>query len=186
MPGTVDTIDIGQGIKYAKVSSRLAAFHESNPECHIATQCEFKEGYALFSAKVTTKKGTFTGHSMAKVSSGGKKAFEKQETIAVGRALAFAGYLSSGDIASQEEMADFAPPPEPEVGQGDAQGLRTKWKAAHKDEIAGLDYNQLIKRFQDWISDTLGDDYKPEMAIPIDGHRYWTAETMTTCLEALE
>jgi len=35
------------------------------------------------------------------------KDFEKQETIAVGRALAFAGFLSDGEVASYEEMEDF-------------------------------------------------------------------------------
>ena len=101
-----ETIDIGRGVQYAKVATRVAEFHEDNPQCKIETTCQFLEGYALFTATVTTKKGTFTGHSMAKVSTG-QKAFEKQETVAVGRALAFAGYLSSGEIASQEEMQAF-------------------------------------------------------------------------------
>jgi hypothetical protein len=43
---------------------------------------------------------------MGKVS--GEKALEKLESIAVGRALAFAGYLASGEIATAEEMERFA------------------------------------------------------------------------------
>jgi hypothetical protein len=35
------------------------------------------------------------------------KLFEKQETIAVGRALALLGYASDGEIASSEEMEEF-------------------------------------------------------------------------------
>jgi len=103
---TTATIDIGKGIRYAKVAARSAVFHEDNAKCAIETSCEFKEGFAMFSAKVTTKKGTFTGHSMDKVQ-GRPKQFEKLETIAVGRALAFAGYLSSGEIACAEEMIEF-------------------------------------------------------------------------------
>jgi len=99
-----ETITIGGGVQYAKVVSRCTEFHKDNDKCCIETTCEFKEGFVLFSAKVTTKKGTFTGHSMDKVS-GRQKQFEKQETIAVGRALAFAGYLATGEIACAEEMA---------------------------------------------------------------------------------
>jgi hypothetical protein len=39
-----------------------------------------------------------------------EKSFEKLETIAVGRALAFAGYLADGEIASMEEMAKYEEP----------------------------------------------------------------------------
>jgi len=35
------------------------------------------------------------------------KEFEKQETVAIGRALAILGYLASGEIASFEEMEEF-------------------------------------------------------------------------------
>ena len=103
---TTETIDIGKGIRYAKVAARSAVFHTDNQQCSIETSCEFKEGFAMFAATVTTKKGTFTGHSMDKVA-GRQKQFEKLETIAVGRALAFAGYLSSGEIACAEEMEQF-------------------------------------------------------------------------------
>jgi hypothetical protein len=37
----------------------------------------------------------------------GQKAFEKIESIAVGRALAMLGYMASGEIASSEEMEEF-------------------------------------------------------------------------------
>ena len=86
----VETIKLGKdGPNYAKVAARSAEFHRDNETCSIETSVEFKEGFALFTAKVTTKKGTFMGHSMEKVA-GKQKQFEKQETIAVGRALAFA------------------------------------------------------------------------------------------------
>ena len=102
----VDTIDLGRGVKYAKVASRCAELHRDYDKCDIETTFEFKDGWAIFFATVRTAKGTFTGHSIGKVA-GRDKQFEKQETIAVGRALAFAGYLASGEIASAEEMGDM-------------------------------------------------------------------------------
>ena len=36
-----------------------------------------------------------------------EKGFEKNETIAIGRALAILGYAGSGEIASSEEMEEF-------------------------------------------------------------------------------
>jgi len=104
---TTATIAIGKDIQYAKVSARLKEFHADNQSCSVETSVEFKEGHVLFAAKVTCGRGVFTGHSLGKT--GAVKQFEKQETIAVGRALAFAGYLSSGEIASFEEMVEAGP-----------------------------------------------------------------------------
>ena len=39
-----ETIKIGGGVEYAKVSTRLAEFHSDNTECSIETECEFKDG----------------------------------------------------------------------------------------------------------------------------------------------
>lgn len=107
------TINLGQGgkvIEYAKVSARVGEFHKLYKLPAITTSFEFKEGWAIFKATVipdTTKpERCFTGTSMGKV--GAVKAFEKLETIAVGRALAFAGLLSDGEIASNEEMQSYA------------------------------------------------------------------------------
>lgn len=138
----VDTIDLGKGISYAKVSARSAAFHEDNETCSIETTCEFKEGMVLFSAKVTTKKGTFTGHSMDKLA-GRQKQFEKQETIAVGRALAFAGYLASGDIACDEEMADV-------VTTAQVNSLKLKFAKVNESLLVNLDRSQKLQRFNSW------------------------------------
>ncbi|HUS40473.1 MAG TPA: hypothetical protein VMX74_13555 [Pirellulales bacterium] len=140
-----ETIEIGQGINYAKVAARSAEFHKDNETCSIETSCEFKEGYALFTAKVTTKKGTFTGHSMDKVG-GRQKQFEKQETIAVGRALAFAGYLSSGEIATYEEMADL----EDMVTTAQLNGLKVKFASEYSELLEGLDRGARQQRFNAW------------------------------------
>lgn len=107
------TMKIKQGggveIDYAKVSSRLAEFLKKEKNASIRTDYEFKEGWVIFKATlvpdITDFNRFFNGTSMGKTDK--VKAFEKLETIAVGRALAFAGYLSSGEIASEEEMEVF-------------------------------------------------------------------------------
>lgn len=94
-----------QGQDYAKVSSRLAEYHKAEKEPAIETSYQFDNGYLITTATVHAKGGTFTGHSFGKVDK--VKAFEKLETVAVGRALAFAGFLADGEIASYEEMEDY-------------------------------------------------------------------------------
>lgn len=108
----IKTINLSQGgktIEYAKVSARIAEIHKNAKNVTISTNFEFKEGWAIFKATVipdcSKPERYFNGHSMGKTAA--IKAFEKLETIAVGRALAFAGYLSDGEIASMEEMASY-------------------------------------------------------------------------------
>lgn len=104
-----DTINIGNGVKYAKVSTRLTEFLNTNKNSSIDTCYEFKGDYVIFKAKITPdhtlQSRYYTGTSLGKAA--GLKAFEKLETIAVGRALAFCGYLSNGEIASEEEMQQY-------------------------------------------------------------------------------
>ena len=175
---TVETIEIGTGINYAKVSSRLAAFHEDHTQCQIKTECQFKDGYAIFSATVTTKKGAFTGHSMAKVT--GKKAFEKQETIAVGRALAFAGYLSSGDIASQEEMADFH---QPTISlEHRLTALKKVWATKHAEVLGDAGKDEQRRLFAQWVQQTLGSEFD----INVNDFGDWSTDDMEQCEEAVK
>lgn len=93
-------------IEYAKVTDRLSEFHKSNPDGMIKTDSEFRGDYVIFKSviipDVNKSERYFTGTSMGKI--GAEKALEKLETLAVGRALAFAGYLATGEIASAEEM----------------------------------------------------------------------------------
>ena len=99
----IPTINL-QGSKYAKVKDRIKAFHESGKGGSISTSCrEFLKG-VLFSAIVDHNDKTYPGHAYGSVST--PKALEKLETIAVGRALAFAGFLADGEIATYEEMED--------------------------------------------------------------------------------
>lgn len=103
------TMNLGKGganIAYAKVPARVAEFHKDNKNGKIETSYEFKDAQLIFKATVTPdhEKPTryFTGTSFGKVTN--DKSLEKLETVAVGRALAFAGYLADGEIASAEEM----------------------------------------------------------------------------------
>lgn len=105
----VTTVDLGRGVKYAKVSDRLQAWHkasENETYREITTVVEpFGERSVLVRAKIVTDTARFEAHAVGPLSK--NKDLEKLETIAVGRALAFAGFLADGAIASAEEMADF-------------------------------------------------------------------------------
>jgi hypothetical protein len=145
-----ETIDIGKGVKYAKVASRSAEFHKDNEKCDVETTCDLKDDHVLFSARVTTRKGTFTGHSLAKIG-GRQKQFEKQETIAVGRALAFAGYLADGEIACAEEMADL-------VTQSQLNSLKLKYAKVNESELDGCDRVAKQEAFSAWCREIIGED----------------------------
>lgn len=106
----VATMDL-KGNAYAKVAERLKVFREDCPNGLIETKPIIQEdGQILFTARILKDKANQnsaegTGHSLGKNT--GAKAFEKLETIAVGRALAMLGYMASGEIASNEEMEEF-------------------------------------------------------------------------------
>lgn len=166
-----ETIEIGKGVKYAKVATRVAEFHKDHEKCDVDTSCEFKEGYVLFRAVITTDKGTFSGHSMAKVG-GQQKQFEKQETIAVGRALAMAGYLASGDIATYEEMSDL-------VTMAQLNSLKLKFAAVNADALDGLDRPAKLERFSEWCKSLLGEEADYSDA------SHWDAEWYQQCWREL-
>ena len=96
-----------QGKDYAKVADRVLIYREENPKGVIETSfTQLDDGQMVLKATVKKEDGSFaTGQSMGKVN--GTKGFEKLESIAVGRALAFLGYSASGEIASSEEMQTF-------------------------------------------------------------------------------
>lgn len=99
-----------QGKEYAQVKDRLQEFRKENPNGLIETKPEFLDETIVFKARIVKDKSKIesaeaTGHSMGK--NNGSKAFEKLETIAVGRALALLGYGSDGEIASSDEMEEF-------------------------------------------------------------------------------
>lgn len=105
------TIKVGGGADYAQVKDRMMEFREANPRGLIETTPMIQpDGQIMFKARILKDKGDetsaeATGHALG--ANKGVKAFEKLETIAVGRALALLGYGSDGAIASSEEMEEF-------------------------------------------------------------------------------
>lgn len=106
----LDTIDL-KGKAYATVPTRIKEFRNENPNGLIETKPDIQaDGTVIFSARILKDKanhssGEATGHAIGKMN--GDKAFEKLETISVGRALALLGYMASGEVASSEEMERF-------------------------------------------------------------------------------
>lgn len=106
------TIDL-KGKAYAQVKDRIKEFRADCPKGLIETFPTISDSSIIFKARIIKDKSDIssaeaTGHSFAKVTDKTiEKQFEKQETIAVGRALALLGYASDGDIASSEEMEEF-------------------------------------------------------------------------------
>lgn len=99
-----------QGKDYAQVKDRLKEFRQDCPNGLIDTSFTVADKFITFKARILKDKSKpesaeATGHAMGE--NKGAKAFEKLETIAVGRALALLGYAQDGDIASSEEMQEF-------------------------------------------------------------------------------
>ena len=118
---------------YVSVSDRVDKYHADHTEnMSIETSFEVNSNIVIFKAIVKTKKGTFTWSSFWQV--GKEKAFEKLETVAVGRALAFAWYETRGGIASREEMENFQKNEQDKVRNAPSQ-FKAKW----------LNYEDLIE-----------------------------------------
>lgn len=106
----VKTMDL-KGKDYAQVKDRVQEFRTLNPNGLIETTPTIQtDGQIMFKARVLKDKSEpssaeATGHAFGK--NEGAKAFEKLESIAVGRALALLGYGTDGAIASSEEMEEF-------------------------------------------------------------------------------
>jgi hypothetical protein len=106
----IKTISL-QGKEYAQVKDRLNEFRTTNPRGLIETTPIIQaDGQIMFKARVLKDKSDqssaeATGHALG--TNKGLKAFEKLESIAVGRALALLGYGTDGAIASSEEMEEF-------------------------------------------------------------------------------
>jgi hypothetical protein len=111
----VKTSKLGNtGVDYAKVPDRLKQFREEHPKASIETKPTFNEdGSLFFSAKIVSDKSDESSPEATgtayynKTELNKTKAFEKLETISVGRALALLGYLNSGEVATTEEMEEF-------------------------------------------------------------------------------
>lgn len=111
---TVKTKKIAGGVDYAGVADRLKEFREMNPRAKITTDPTINpDGSIMFRTTIVADKGDensaeATGTAFYNAAEAKKpKAFEKLETISVGRALALLGYLNNGEIATTEEMVEF-------------------------------------------------------------------------------
>ena len=110
MATKVKTMNL-QGQDYAKVPERIKLFRSECPNGKIETSpTNMDDGTIMFTARIVKDlskpdSAEATGHAMG--SKKDPKAFEKLETVAVGRALAMLGYLASGEVASSEEMEEY-------------------------------------------------------------------------------
>ena len=107
------TIDL-KGKAYAQVKDRIKEFRADCPNGLVETSFTLSDTSLVFKARILKDKANpasaeAIGHSFKELKkvSEAEKQFEKQETIAVGRALALLGYASDGEIASSEEMEEF-------------------------------------------------------------------------------
>lgn len=100
-----------QGRDYAQVKDRVQLFRKENPKGLIDTNATYSPDGTVIVKATVTKDSSVEGSPSASGQGFGKvenqKAFEKLETVAVGRALAFLGYGADGEIASADEMEEF-------------------------------------------------------------------------------
>jgi hypothetical protein len=108
-----ETIKFGEK-DYALVPARLLKFREANPRASVTSKSNrFEDGSIEFVTHIVKDKSDefsaeADGHAVYNATELKKaKAYEKLETISVGRALAKLGYLNDGQIATTEEMEEF-------------------------------------------------------------------------------
>ena len=110
--------------EYALVPERLKSMREDNPRASVETEQIFNADNSItfkatiikdladeFSARATGS-ARYSETELKR-----PKAFEKLETVSVGRALANLGYLNDGQIATSEEMLEFEDYKEDKVDQ---------------------------------------------------------------------
>jgi len=103
---TYDTVKVKGGKNYIQVKDRLNFVRETFGErVSIRTTTKDANGLAEFHCEMwLDDKLIATGNS--KEVSVGEKSYEKQESVAVGRCLAFAGFAGT-ELASADEMQNF-------------------------------------------------------------------------------
>lgn len=116
MSDKLKTINL-QGKEYAQVAERVKTFREQFPNSKIITKNLLtEEGGTEFNTYIWRDRKDYISGDLNSADSTGTarsitgkkdKDFEKLETISVGRALALLGYLSSGEVASFEEMETY-------------------------------------------------------------------------------
>lgn len=139
----VQTTKLGSK-EYAKVADRIQAFREENPNALIETAPTITDTHIIFKARILKDKSNphsaeATGHSMGEIEQEGKeKIFEKQESIAVGRALALIGYAASGEIASSEEMEEFQAHKQEQLAEQIMEVTESIGNCANQEELKTL------------------------------------------------
>lgn len=103
---TLPTINL-KGKQYVQVKDRLKYFREHFADYGIVTVPTIGKDGVVFKAEICNKDGRVvsTGHSFGSFQK--DKGMEKQESVAVGRALAFFGIGIDNSVASADEMQDF-------------------------------------------------------------------------------
>lgn len=148
------TITVGGGAEYAKVADRIKEFRADCPNGDIKTKPIEVNGQLVFKATVVKDRADdssprATAH--AQTTKAGDKAFEKLETIAVGRALANLGYMANGEIATSEEMEEFAEYKNEKLAPvieliNDAKTLKDLLKINKEHSGLGSDFTALLTK----------------------------------------
>jgi len=98
---------------YVPVNERVKAFYEAYPDGAIMTdlidtgEAVRVRAVAYRFLKSDSHQVLASGHSEEMRGAKTDKILEKQESVAVGRALALGGFLASASLASREEMEQF-------------------------------------------------------------------------------
>lgn len=100
-----------QGARYLKVAGRLLLFREAHPHGGIHTELitlDWERGFAQYKAVILTEAGAILATAYGSETQKGfpQGWVEKAETVAVGRALAAAGFGTAFALADFHETAD--------------------------------------------------------------------------------
>ena len=164
----VKTTKIKGNVDYAKVADRLLEFRSQNPRSKISIKYSYDEAgnlthtariwkdktecYELLKAGVNAEAIAESADAEASAFMFAEqlkkeKGFEKNESIAVGRALAILGYAVSGEIASSEEMEEFEDWKNQQAEESRAKVLESMTNAKSIDELLAI-WKSLTKEQQ--------------------------------------
>ena len=164
----VKTTKIKGNVDYAKVADRLLEFRSQNPRSKISIKYSYDEAgnlthtariwkdktecYELLKAGVPAEAIAESADAEASALMFAEqlkkeKGFEKNESIAVGRALAILGYAVSGEIASSEEMEEFEDWKLSQAEEARAEVLESITNAKNIDELLAV-WKSLTKEQQ--------------------------------------
>lgn len=156
--------------EYTGVAERLKEFRQTNPRASIETTEKFLEdGSLVFKATIVKDRAdeysaTSTGTARYTAQEANKpKAFEKLETISIGRALATLGYLNDGQVATTEEMEEF-------------ESYRMDKSSSYEELIGKATSNEDLKN----LFMSMGADYRKELTPAINRKKLELANASTS------